>query len=413
MSRPLSVGLSFLCFAALTMLAPMQGGCAAARTRHAVPAALVEAAQVPGLKGIRTWGDQSDEAFLADLLDSVRQEEAYHAAHPQTRMAPTVDILAISGGGEEGAFGAGLSCGWTDAGDRPQFKLVTGISTGALIAPFVFAGPKYDPVLRESYTQVTQKDIFRKRSLLALLSADSLLDPSPLRKLVERTVDEQLVREVAAEHRKGRRLLIATTNLDAQRPVIWNMGAIADSGHPEALRLFQDVMIASASIPGAFPPVYLRVEADGKPYDEMHVDGGTYVQVFLYGPSLTRAVARQRLGEKYLGRPARLYVIRNDVVSPLWTEVAAKLFPIGGRALSTLLKANGLNDLIRLHMMALRDDVDFNLASIPPDKFGAPSEPFDKAYMNKLFDYAYAQAKAGYPWLKSPPNALVTTRPAQ
>ena len=382
------------------------GGCSAARSRHAVPETLVAKAEVPGMSGIRSWGDRADEATVADLRESIRQETAFYAANPGLTMPSTADILAISGGGEDGAFGAGLLCGWTEAGTRPQFKLVTGISTGALIAPFAFLGPKYDPVLRESYTMVSKKDIFKMRGLLGLLSAESLTDNTPLRKMVNRIMTEQVMQEVAAEHRKGRRLLVATVNLDAQRPVIWNMGAIACSGDPQALELFRDVMIASASIPGAFPPVYFKVKADGKEYEEMHVDGGTYAQVFLYGPGLTRAVAKSRLGAEYLARPGRLFIIRNSMPNPAWAQVDAKLFSISGRAIATLIKANGLNDLIRLHVIATRDQLEFNLAHIPAGVGGPLPEPFDNQYMNNLFDYGYRKAKEGYPWMKAPPFVI-------
>jgi len=139
---------------------------------------------------------------------------------------------------------------------------------------------------------------------------------SPLRQLVIKFVDDKVLQAVAAEHRKGRRLLIATTNLDAQRPVIWDMGAIACSGDSRALQLFRDAMVASASVPVAFPPVYITVELDGKRYDEMHVDGGAFTRVFLWGGGFTVALASQELGNESLNRRARLYVIRNAMMSP-------------------------------------------------------------------------------------------------
>jgi hypothetical protein len=183
------------------------------------------------------------------------------------------------------------------------------------------------------------------------------------------------------------------------------MGAIAASGHPRALELFHDVMVASASIPVAFPPVYLTVEAEGRTYEEMHVDGGTVMQVFLWGAGFTRAMAEKQLGAESMGRPIRLYVIRNGVVGPEWKGIGSRLKPIGMRAMDTLLKVSGVNDLLRLHAVAVRDGMDFNLAYIPDDFKAPKSGMFDTNYMVKLFDLAYGKARHGYPWLKTPPIA--------
>jgi hypothetical protein len=222
--------------------------CGPVRQHRPVPEELSETARIPGFHDIRTWGDRTSEAHRDDFIESVHQRRAYLQ---RTGQAPprTTDVLALSGGGENGAFGVGLLCAWTDRGDRPDFKLVTGVSTGALIAPFVFAGPEYDDLLEASYTNVTSADVFSPRSILALLRHDGFASTEPLAELIDRAVDEDLLDHIAAEHARGRRLLIATTNLDAQRPVIWNMGAIASSDHPDAPRLFKHIMRASASIP--------------------------------------------------------------------------------------------------------------------------------------------------------------------
>ena len=185
------------------------------------------------------------------------------------------------GGGANGAFGAGLLKGWTESGTRPAFKLVTGISTGALIAPFAFLGSGYDATLEDFYTTITTKDIYRERSYFAILfDPSSMTDTTPLQKIVAKQVDENVLAAVAQAHRQGRRLFIGTTNMEAGKLVIWDMGAIAASGKPGALELFRKVMLASAAIPVAFPPVFIPVKAAGKEYEEMHVDGGTAAQVF-------------------------------------------------------------------------------------------------------------------------------------
>jgi hypothetical protein len=213
-----------------------------------------------------------------------------------------------------------------------------------------------------------------------------------------------MLTEVAAEHKKGRRLIIGTTQLDAQRLVLWDMGAIATSGYPDAIKLFRKVMLASASIPGAFPPQYIKVEAGGGFYDEMHVDGGTTAQVILYETALDPATMMAGLDTLSRGRQRILYIIRNSQVKPEWDDVTPRIGPIGARAIATLIKYHGVGDLFRLYAFAKRDKMDYNVAAIPPD--AAPTrgrEPFDRRYMNQLFDLGYDMAVKGYPWMNYPP----------
>src|SRR5262249_54645862 len=162
---------------------------------------------------------------------------------------------AMSGGGADGAYAAGLLTGWTQTGKRPEFSVVTGVSIGALISPYAFLGSRYDAELKDSITTITPADIFEDHA-----TGESFMDSWPLKKTIEKRVTPQLVAEIAAEHRKGRRLLAITTNVDAGRRVIWNMGAIAERGDEKSLKLFRDVLLASASIPGFFPPVFIEVE---------------------------------------------------------------------------------------------------------------------------------------------------------
>jgi predicted acylesterase/phospholipase RssA len=176
--------------------------------------------------------------------------------------------------------------GWTAVGTRPTFKMVTGVSTGELIAPFAFLGSDYDAQLREVYTTMTPDKVFRMRGLTAALFDDAMADTGPLAEIIAKYADQKMFDAIAAEYKKGRLLMIGTTDLDAQRPVIWNIGAIAASGHPGALDLFRKILRASAAIPGAFQPVLIDVELDGKKYQELHVDGGAIAQLFLYPPSI-------------------------------------------------------------------------------------------------------------------------------
>jgi hypothetical protein len=376
-------------------------GCATLRPRTTLPENLESKVEVPGMPGVRAWGDEVSEVFTEFTIEAARQERA---AFGDAIVKTPVSFLALSGGGDDGAFGAGVLCGWTAHGTRPRFKMVTGISTGALIAPFAFLGESYDHVLRHVYTGVTNSDIFRQKSLLTVLWRESVADTAPLARLLELYVDEAMLAEVAAQHKKGRRLIIGTTQLDAQRLVLWDMGAIATSGHPDAIKLFRKVMLASASIPGAFPPQYIKVEASGGFYDEMHVDGGTTAQVILYETALDPVTLMEGLDTLSRGRPRILYIIRNSQVKPEWEDVRPRLAPIGARAISTLIKYHGVGDLYRLYTFAKRDKMEYNLAAIPPD--AAPTrgrELFDQIYMNQLFDLGYDMAVKGYPWMNYPP----------
>jgi hypothetical protein len=216
--------------------------------RHPVPIEAMDRAIIPGMPGIRDWGDEPSPEFQRDLVESVQQARGADGSDSLDR--PT-HALVLSGGGSNGAFGAGFLSGWTQAATRPTFKLVTGISTGALIAPYAFLGPDFDDELERAFTTVTNKDVFKIRSPFTVLRKDSLTRTDPLADRIEEVIDDEMLRAIAAEHRVGRRLYVGTTNLDAQRIMIWNMGAIATSGHPDALDLFRKVLLASASIPVA------------------------------------------------------------------------------------------------------------------------------------------------------------------
>ena len=191
------------------------------------------------------------------IRDSIKREQAYLAANGHLGPLPPAVFLAISGGGDNGAFGAGLLNGWTAAGNRPTFKLVTGVSTGALTAPFAMAGPAYDATLKEVYTTISAKNILEPRSLLAALTSDAMADNHPLWQLIAKYADQALLDVIAAEYAKGRLLLVGTTDLDARRGIIWNLTKIAASRDPKALDMFRTLMIASAAIPGAFPPTMI------------------------------------------------------------------------------------------------------------------------------------------------------------
>ncbi len=364
--------------------------CASPPERHAVPAGREQEAIIPGIP----------QARIADVLveDEVYSRLATILA--QKRAAGIADdvpaaILALSGGGANGAYGAGVLVGWTREGSRPDFDVVTGISTGALMAPFAFLGSAYDPVLEKLYTGTSTSDILTRRSTLAALRGDAVSDSAPLRQQVASMVDAQLLAKIAEQHRRGRRLLVGTTNLDAGRGVLWDMGEIANSAQPTALQLFRDILVASASIPVAFPPVYFDVLVDGRTYREMHVDGGIAAQAFIYPLWMELGKLSEEAG---LERKRSLYVIRNSTLQASSAVVKPTLGGIAGRSMAMLIKQQGLGDMIRIFATARRDGLDFHLAYIPQEVENTSSEPFDPVYMQSLFDLGYQKALAGEAW---------------
>jgi predicted acylesterase/phospholipase RssA len=378
--------------------AVVQLGMAGCSTPDRLPAVPMSAALQagPALGSMRYLVARESNSFAAEARAAVAREQAWLLSQGRDGDLPTAHFLAISGGGDNGAYGAGFLNGWTAAGTRPEFKVVTGISTGALIAPFAFLGPKYDFALEKVYTTTAQKDIFKKRGVASVLFGDSLADTRPLAKVIEGHIDRSFLDEIAAEYAKGRILLVGTTNMDSLEPVIWNMTAISTSRDARAVQLFRNILLASASIPGAFPPVMIDVELNGSKYQEMHVDGGTIAQVFLYPPSVSAAGAAQRK------RVA--YIIRNARLDPDWASTERRTMTIAMRAIDSLTRTQGIGDLYRIYSITQRDQVDFNLAFIPPT-FAVPhKEQFDTDYMRALYKVGYDEAQAGYHWQKHPPG---------
>jgi predicted patatin/cPLA2 family phospholipase len=372
-------------------------GCASLHKRNTLPESLSGAATIPGISGARQWADTSPPE-IDDWLKL--SKEQIKSGYPAT-FGQAHTYLAISGGGQRGAFGAGLLNGWTETGTRPEFTMVTGVSTGALIAPFAFLGPEYDPVIREIYTTYSTKDFIQWRSFLNILRSDAATDSSQLRDKIVQYVDEEVVAAIAREHERGRMLHVVTTNLDAARPVVWNIGHIAASGSPNALQLIHDVLLASASIPAAFPPVMIDVEADGERYDELHVDGGATSIMYLYPIGLDWAKITQKLEVK--GKP-KVYILRNGQWNKSWEPVKRRTIPIAVRTIDSLMGSVVQGDAYRIYLAAQRDGIDYNLALMPDDFNEVATESFDTVYMNKLFDLGYRMGAEGYQWRKAPPG---------
>ncbi|MGB5619266.1 MAG: patatin-like phospholipase family protein [Desulfobacterales bacterium] len=385
----------FLVFLLVTTLVC---SCASLPQRNPLPDDFAGMAEIPGMsERVRYWGDEPPPYERAWLGQSREELMTQYSGV----MGREHDYLAISGGGPQGAFGAGLLVGWTETGTRPEFTMVTGISTGALSAPFAFLGPTYDAQLKEIYTRYSTDDLVKRRSILAIVTGDSATSTKPLRALVARYFNEQVIDAIAQEFRKGRQLFIGTTDLDADRPVIWNITRIAASGDPKAVELIHKVLVASASIPVAFPPVIIEVEADGKRYDEMHADGGTSTQIFLYPVGLDWDLVIEKLEVK--GGPS-VYLIRNARLRPVRKAMIRKVFPIADRSISSLIRTQGIGDMYRVYLAAERDGIDYNLAYVPDDFNEKPKEMFDPEYMKRLFDVGYRMAKSGFPWKKAPPG---------
>jgi predicted acylesterase/phospholipase RssA len=343
------------------------------------------------------------DAFDREITAALQRQLRHQGLAGSAGLQP-LDMIAISGGGENGAFGAGLLNGWTAHGGRPHFDLVTGVSTGALTAPFAFLGSDWDAKLRSVYTEITPDRVLIRRWFTAALWDDAMADSTPLFRMISEYLDEEMMAAIAAGYDQGRLLLVASADIDAQVPVFWNIGAIAKSGHPRALDTVRRILLASAAIPGAFPPVLFDVELNGVRHQEMHVDGGAFAQAFLYPAVATRG-RREALAQGRPVTPARAWVIRNGRLDSEWAATDRRTVSIAARAISTMIGSSGYNDVMRIYFATQRDGVDFNLAFIGSDFTVEYTMPFEQAYMRALYDYGFERARRGFDWTRIPPGA--------
>jgi len=364
-------------------------GCKAPSSRPCVP----EALSTSHLRDI----DAPDNRFPManpDLLASLKETLQRNAANWTVPNRSPQNYLALSGGGIFGAYTVGVLCGWSDSGRRPTFNVVTGISTGALIATYAYLGSKYDDILRDYYSNYGPEEVYRERRKISLLWSDSAVDNSPLREKIDLATTPGLLAEVAAAHAEGRRLYIGTTNLDTSKLVIWDMGAIASSGRPNARTLYRDVILASASVPGFFSPVCLEVEVNGQAFQEMHVDGGVSAAVFFqpFMLQMDRGDLRSRAG-------SNLYVIDAGKLFADPKCVESKIVKIAGTSLRSMLYSGTRNDLSRLYTLALITGVNYHLAALPQDfPVNMDSLSFDQKQMRRLYDEGYRQGRSGNEW---------------
>jgi predicted acylesterase/phospholipase RssA len=348
------------------------------------------AATIPGIPGARVFADASVDT-IAEL-----------AANPQRR-STGFTYLALSGGGGDGAYGAGILNGWTASGTRPDFTLVSGVSTGALIAPFAFLGPAYDSYLTEFYTSGVAETLVAQPSITNILFGSGLFGDGRLRDLIGRYVNADLLDAIAAENAKGRRLLVVTTNLDSQRAVIWNMGAIAASNVPNRVELFRDVLAASASIPAVFPPQFIDVSAGPTQFQEMHVDGSVVTPVFTLPQTLLLRDGKLRTTGK-----GQIYVIINGRLEPEFEVTQNNTLAIVGRSFTTASRARSRAALAATYALARTNNIGFNLTFVDESGPKAPAaQGFNTAYMRALYQDGLEKGRTGRFWDHTVPAAPV------
>ncbi|MCK1517378.1 patatin-like phospholipase family protein [Bradyrhizobium sp. 190] len=309
----------------------------------------------------------------------------------------TRTYLALSGGGADGAYGVGVLNGWTAAGSRPAFSVVSGVSTGGLIAPFAFLGSQYDDTLREVYTSGIAESLLNDPSIIRVLFGSGLFGNKRLRELVARYVGPEILAAVARENAKGRKLLVVTTDLDTQRTVVWDMGKIAAIGSPEALRLFRDVMAASASIPLVFPPILIEAEGQGRRFEEMHVDGG------VTAPVLTLPDALLFQGRLPGNSRMNIYILVNKKLERTFELVSNSTIDVASRSLSSITQSQTRSVIFSTYDFAKRNRWGFHLSYIERDYPASSSEGFDTAYMRALYQYGYEKAASGRAWTSTLP----------
>jgi hypothetical protein len=326
---------------------------------------------VPGEVAARKYVDVScgAEAHAPVAPSRLREVEAefYRRTAATAPAARPYQFLALSGGGMYGAFGVGVLTGWTESGARPEFDAVTGISTGALMATYAFLGPRYDGTLYEAMVGVDRNDLLGIRFRPGPLVTESVFHNRPIRRMLDRYVTAELLAEVAAAHAAGRRLYVGTTNLDSRKLIIWDMGAIASRGTPESVELYRTILLASASVPVAFPPVRIPVEVDGHCYEELHVDGGASDEV-IFRPFMVADLNRANgLSGAVAPAGSVLYVVNNGKLYADPSCVRPTIFALLTATSSSVLYGKSRDELFRIYLNCLETGVLFRSTEIPRD----------------------------------------------
>lgn len=361
------------------------GGCLAPqRTPYESRAA--STASIDGFGDIRMYADSSGSLPRARAWLPVSRHKE-------------VNYLVLSGGGAGGAFSVGALKAWSDRGARPVFDIVSGVSTGALIAPYAFLGSAYDDKLVDLYTSGVAENLVDVGFLPFGLLGASLLKQEPLRRMVERNLTQDVMAKIAAEHRKGRRLLVLTSNLDSQRAVIWNMGAIAASNRHDALQLFQDIILASASLPGLYPAVLIKASASGRIFEEMHSDGGSASQILTIPEGW---IADAENADWPRGAKFNMYILVNNALMPEFSMTTNNTFVVMARASSSLIKAQTRSALLATYAYSKKTGIRFRMASIDADVPYDPTNPFGTTYMRAVYKLGYEKMAGNRIWKDRP-----------
>lgn len=350
--------------------------------------------------------DANDPAESLDPLDvedlALAAKQIRESRKPKFSPQKKYEILVLSGGAVYGAYAAGVLVGWSETGTRPAFDVITGISVGAIIAPFVFAGPEYDGVIRANATSIRSEDLFERRRGIRELLYESVADNTKLRNRVAALITPDFLQKVAAEHAKGRRLYLGTTNLDTKRLVVWDLGAVATRGDAP---LFVDVMMASAAIPGFFPSVRFNVEIDGRSYEELHVDGGVTRSLF-FRPPYVPPDLREAFGPQSL-YDSNLYIL---VAGKLFADpdgVKPRTLRVAGAAISSLLYSGTRGDLARLYNYCILTGMNYHMSAIPQElEVTNQATNFDPAEAAKMFDAGYRAVMDKKVWRTAPPGLV-------
>ena len=332
------------------------------------------------------------------LKNSLGKALAYKSKHSHTKTTDFT-VLAISGGGSQGAYGCGVLDGWKKRGDMPQFDVVTGISTGAIISSFVFLGGENIHNIAQIYLSIETSDIYHY-NFFKIFGGSSITSTQPLKDMIAKYITPQVLDAVAQEYKKGRRLYVGTTNIDNGSLVVWDLGAIAASNHPDKLQLYRDIIYASSAIPGIFDPQYFSIKYKNKEYYQMHIDGGMSAYVFMIGmykdwqkilhlPKETKLnLSLYILSNRQYRYKKQNTPLPNDSYITILTAVAKHsidlIYDKSIYRLNEACKQNGYN----FYYTGIDDDI--KLTKLP--------HQFNKKEMQRLYDQGYKKGYNGVNW---------------
>ncbi len=357
---------------------------------------------IPSQTEMEKLANMKSFAAQAEDLRKLSFEEGMKARNPNAPPHVPRNVLCLSGGGSYGAFSAGILCGWTAQGTRPTFDVVTGISTGALIAPFAFLGPAYDEQMKQFYTTLESDDLYKTRYVRGLFS-ESLADNSGLAEKVDEVLTPQLLGEIAQAHQQGRRLYVGSTAVDSKRFVVWDIGAIASRGRPEDKKLIKQILLGSSAIPGFFPPQHIDLNVDGQCVTERHVDGGVSQALFFQPPYVPPEYRSEKHNADLAGTNVYCIVAGKLYADP--EEIKPNALSIAAKNVSTVIYAQTRGDLMRLFTATMLSGMNFYMTAIPTE-YPAPlsSTAFEIPALTGMFNEGYKMMCCGNAWRRTPPG---------